>query len=74
MSPKDKDEYYPKFLVIRKSNCDVIDPSTCFTLIPEHDKHAQVALSAYCDSCSEEMPGLAKALREHFNLPIGILN
>lgn len=65
---KDPDTYYPKFLVIRKSNCEVIDPSTCFTLIPDHDPHAKVALAAYCDSCEADMPGLAKALREAFAL------
>lgn len=67
-NPSGKDSYYPKFLVIRKSNCEVVDPTTCFTLIPEHDDHARVALKAYCDSCEDEMPGLARALREHFTL------
>lgn len=65
---KDKDTYYPKFLVVRRSDCEVVDPTTCFTLIPTHDPHARVALTAYCDSCEEAMPGLAKALREAFDL------
>jgi hypothetical protein len=61
---RDPDTYYPKYLVIRRSNCEVVDPTTCFTLIPSHDLHAKVALEAYCDSCEAEMPGLPKALRE----------
>ena len=65
---KDKDTYYPKYLVIRRSNCEVVDPTTCFTLIPDHDKHAMVALKAYADSCAEDMPGLAAALRAHFSM------
>lgn len=65
---KGPDTYYPKFLVIRRSNCEVVDPTTCFTLIPDHDQHAKVALTAYCDSCEKDMPGLAAALRAHFNL------
>lgn len=72
MSPRDPDTYYPKFIVIRRSaeigQEIIVDPKTCFTLIPGHDKHAQVALRAYCDSCESEMPGLAKALRMHFGL------
>lgn len=68
MSPKDPDTYYPKFLVIRRSNCEVIDPTTCFTLIPDHDPHARTALAAYCDAVAEDMPGLASALRAHFSL------
>lgn len=62
------DTYYPKFLVIRKSNYKVIDPETCFTLIPDHDDHARVALKAYCDSAEKDLPGLAKVLRSHFKL------
>jgi hypothetical protein len=68
MSPRDPDTYYPKFLVVRRSDCEVVDPTTCFTLIPDHDEHARVALKAYCDSCETDMPGLASALRTHFNL------
>ena len=72
MSPRDPDTYYPKFIVIRRSaeigQEIVVDPRTCFTLIPDHDPHAKVALKAYCDSCEEQMPGLAKALRDHFKL------
>lgn len=71
-NPSGKDTYYPKFLVIRPgadpSKAQVVDPTTCFTLIPDHDDHARVALKAYCDSCDSEMPGLAKALRNHFNI------
>ncbi len=68
MSPKDPDTYYPKFLVIRRCNTEVVDPTTCFTLIPDHDPHAQVALKAYCESCESDAPGLASALRKHFSL------
>lgn len=68
MSYKEKDTYYPKYLVIRKSNCEVLDPKETFTLVPSRDPHAQVAIKAYCDSCEKEMPGLASALRDSFGL------
>lgn len=70
--PSGPDTYYPKFLVIRPgadpSKAEVVDPTTCFTLIPDHDDWARVALQAYCDACETEAPGLASALRSHFNL------
>lgn len=67
-APSGPDTYYPKFRVIRRSTGDEIDPATTFTLLPNKDEHAKVALAAYCDSVESDAPGLAKALREHFNL------
>lgn len=63
-----RDEYYPKFRVIRRSTGDELDPTTTFTLLPNKDPHARVALKAYADSVGGEMPGLARALANHFNL------
>lgn len=65
---KDKDTYYPKYIIIRRSNAEILDPTTCFTLVPERDPHAKVALKAYADSCEDDAPGLAAALRAHFEL------
>ena len=65
---KDRDTFYPKYLTIRRSNCEVLDPATTFTLVPERDPHAIIAIKAYVESCQSEMPGLATALRRHFKV------
>ena len=67
-APSGPDKYFPKFRTIRRSTGDELDPATTFTLLPQKDPHARAALAAYCDSCASEMPGLARMLREHFNL------
>lgn len=63
-----RDEYYPKFRTIRRSTGDELDPTTTFTLLPEKDPAARVALGAYCATVEGESPGLAKALRSHFGI------
>lgn len=61
-----RDEYYPKFRTIRRSTNDELDPKTTFTLLPHKDVHAKAAIAAYCDSCRDEAPGLARMLEETF--------
>ena len=65
---KEPDTFYHKYLTIRRSNCEVLDPETTFTLVPSRDPHAVVAIKAYAESCEAEMPGLALAIRKQFNL------
>lgn len=75
MSPKDKDTYYPKFVVLRASDpFQMVDPTTCFTMIPRdadgtvHDPWALAGVKAYADACEGDAPGLAQALRQHFKV------
>ena len=68
MAAPTRDEYFPKFRVIRRSTGDELDPKTTFTLLPHKDPHARKALAAYCDSCEDDLPGLARMLRGEFNL------
>jgi hypothetical protein len=63
-----RDEFYPKYRIIRRSTGDELDPSTTFTLVPSKDQHARVALKAYADSVQDDAPGLARHLRDHFGL------
>lgn len=58
--------YVPKFRTIRRSNGDELDPTTTFTLLPNKDVHALVALRAYADSIDPQRTGLAPALEEAF--------
>lgn len=68
MSYRDTQAYFPKYRTLRRSTGDELDPNTTFTLVPERDPHAVVALRAYTDSVEHEMPGFAKVLRDHFGL------
>lgn len=54
--------YYDKFQVIRRETGEEITGPK-FTLLPDHDHHAKVALRAYADSCESENPQLAEDLR-----------
>jgi hypothetical protein len=55
--------YYDKFQVTRRETGEEITGPK-FTLLPDHDPHARVALRAYADSCEGENPDLAADLRE----------
>lgn len=59
-----RDEFYPKFKVIRNDTGEEVDPTTCYTLIPARDPNAGPALALYADLVEADMPGLARDLRE----------
>lgn len=59
---RDMKGYYDKFQVIRRETGEEVAGPT-FTLLPDHDHHAKVAVRAYADSCESENPELAADLR-----------
>lgn len=65
------DELYKKFRVWRvraKVWLDEENPDEfVFTLRPEKDEHAVVALSSYANSSEHEYPNRARQIREHLN-------
>ena len=63
---RDRQGYYEKFQVIRKDTGEEVTGFR-FTLLPDHDEHAVVALRAYADSCEAENPSLAHDLRERLD-------
>lgn len=69
--PSGEDTYFPKFRTIRRSTGDELDPTTTFTLLPGKDPWAKIALATYCSACEQDAPGLAKALREAFQITPG---
>lgn len=62
----EKDTYFPKFRTIRRATGDELDPTTTFTLLPNGDPHAMVALRAYADSVDPQRTGLGRALDQAF--------
>jgi hypothetical protein len=70
--PSGGDTYFPKFRTIRRSTGDELDPTTTFTLLPNKDPHALVALRAYADSIDFDRTGLGKALAEVFPIDAGL--
>jgi hypothetical protein len=60
---RDQRGYYSKFIVTRRDTGEEVGEAT-FTLIPEHDEHAVVALKAYATSCAAKNPELARDLRD----------
>lgn len=59
---RDMRGFYDKFQVIRRATGREVMQAT-FTLIPERDPHARVALLAYADACEGENERLAIELR-----------
>lgn len=59
-----RDEFYPKFIVLRRDTGEEVDPTTCFTLIPADDPAAGAALAAYAHAVEPILPGLARDIRE----------
>lgn len=55
------DELYQKFDVFSTRTGERVTDFT-FTLIPEHDEYAAIALAAYADACADEFPSLSGAL------------
>lgn len=47
----------------RVEKCNGKPTGPVFVLAYAHDKHAQIALKAYADSCEAEFPALADDLR-----------
>lgn len=62
-SIQDMRGFYDKFQVVRRSTGEEVTEAT-FTLIPENDKHACVALDAYANSVEDSNPELAQDLRD----------
>ena len=58
--------YIPKFRTFRRATGDELDPATTFTLLPNKDRHAVVALRAYAESIDPMRTGLGQALEEAF--------
>lgn len=58
-----------KFEVYRKSTGEYIDPEELFhfTLIPEHDDNARLALRLYALLVEDELPELSAALTAKLN-------
>lgn len=66
-----RDGLYNKFDVVSTRTGDFVDTFT-FTLIPDGDAYAHVALVAYANACSVEAPELASNIKEYLrtgNLP-----
>jgi hypothetical protein len=53
--------YYDKFKVIRRDTGEEVGGFR-FTLLPDHDPHARVALRAYAESCKDENHTLSRDL------------
>ena len=53
--------FYDKFQIIRRETGEE-ERGPTFTLLPDHDLHARIALRAYAFSCREDNPGLAADL------------
>jgi hypothetical protein len=60
---RDMRGFYDKFRVIRRETGQE-ETGPTFTLLPDHDQHALVALLAYAESCEGVNPELASDLRQ----------